>query len=135
MKRPQSSSQGKTGRRSLSPEANRQRHALGVIGVVLVAMGLGLSVSGGVSGGSQFAIGAFIRVGSLCVLLWLALPGVMGIYRYFPKWVWAISGFALLVAAINGRLVVLVGVLFAVLVFLQLAGWFLSGLRGETDRS
>lgn len=135
MKRVDRPSQRETRQRGLSPEMNQRRHALGIIGIVLILVGLALSGFGGTSGGGQFAVGACIRVGSLAVLLWLALPSVMGLYRYFPKWIWAISGLALLVAALNGRLIVLVGVLFAVLVFFQLAGWFLSGLRGETDRS
>jgi len=106
-----------------------RRHALGICGLTffLVALLLGASSVGGST--SQFALGALVRIGMLLVVLWLALPSLVSSYRYFPKWVWYVSLLALVVAALQRNLLVIVAALFAVLVFFQAVSWFLSGMR------
>ncbi|HAN96941.1 MAG TPA: hypothetical protein DCQ98_05670 [Planctomycetaceae bacterium] len=106
-----------------------QRHALGLfgIGLLISAFVLGTNVSAGST--SEFARGALVRVGVLLIVLWIALPSVQSLYRYFPKWVWYGAVAVLAAAALQGRIVVIVAAFFVVLVALQMISWFLGGLR------
>ncbi|MCA9106367.1 MAG: hypothetical protein KDA83_13135 [Planctomycetales bacterium] len=106
-----------------------QRHMLGIIGLALLAAGVGLGLSE--TGSSLFVMGVLIKTGSMLLVLWLALPNVQQLYRRFPRWVWVVSALALFVTVLQRSMLLFVLVLFLVLLFFQLVSWFLSGLREE----
>ncbi len=106
-----------------------QRHALGLFGIGFLMAAFVLGMSGFAGSTQKFALGAAVRVGVLLSVLWIALPSVQSLYRYFPAWVWYSAITVLLAAALQGRIVVLVAAFFVVLVALQLISWFLGGLR------
>ena len=51
-----------------------ERHRVGILAIVLLAIGVGLEISGYSVGGYQQWAAACMRIGMLLAVMWLALP-------------------------------------------------------------
>jgi hypothetical protein len=66
-----------------------QRKLLGIVALVLLALGLITTLRGPTDGGAKGFAGGCIRVGMVLGALWLALPQIKATAASLPRWAMA----------------------------------------------
>ena len=100
-----------------------RRHALGIIGLVLIVTGLFILFRYGWDSGQTSFVGSVcMRIGIILGLLWLALPQLTDLFTRWPLWVMGSFAMGIMVLAVRPKLFVVVGPILASIAVLQFVG-------------
>lgn len=111
-----------------------QRILLAIVGVGLVAVFLAAALANGLNGASEsFFANACARIGLIVLVIALAWPHLVPLWRRLPVWFWIALFAALSIAVLRPRLILVsVGLVIAAVLIQGGLGWLSRNLRQET---
>lgn len=112
----------------LGPTDLMNRNTLGILALLLLLLGLGITFGGKATGNSLGFAGGCVRVGLVLGALWLALPQVQTFFARTPRWLLTASAIGLIVVVVKPLL------LLAVLPILGALWFFGPKLSSKADK-
>ena len=100
-----------------------RRHALGVISILFVAVGVRLLMFGADTGNDQVLAAPAMRIGLLLGAVWLALPQLAEMGSRVPPWLIACVAISGLIIAVRPRLAIYLIPVAVALAVVQFIGW------------